>query len=214
MSAEPAPSPGAIRMRRSRARRAKGMRCLTIELRDTEIESLIRQRWLAAEGRDDLHAIRRALYDFFDATFRGLSMGRCLEQGWTLAELFVEGDVLGSVPFARRPQGQRLLRCVLPGDIVVSAKLDRCFRSALDALATINDFRARGIHLWLNCSGNGISELMLTVLAAVAQFERVRLAERITDAKAESRSTGGHQGGAPRRSASSSGPRASRGRRC
>jgi hypothetical protein len=46
------------------------MRCLTIELRDTEIEWLIRQRWLAAEDRDDLRALRRAVYDFFDATFR------------------------------------------------------------------------------------------------------------------------------------------------
>jgi DNA invertase Pin-like site-specific DNA recombinase len=36
---------------------------------------------------------------------------------------------------------------------------------------------------------------MLTVLAAVAQFERTRLAERILDAKAEMRRTGRHQGG-------------------
>ena len=126
--------------------------------------------------------------------------GRCMEQGWELAELFVEGGVSGSVPFAKRPQGGRLIRRLLPGDIVVSPKLDRCFRSALDALSTISDFKARGIHLWLldlggDCSGNGISELMLTVLAAVAQFERTRLAERILDAKGELRRTGRHQGG-------------------
>jgi DNA invertase Pin-like site-specific DNA recombinase len=46
-----------------------------------------------------------------------------------------------------------------------------------------------------DCSGNGISELMLTVLAAVAQFERTRISERFTDAKAELRRTGRHQGG-------------------
>ena len=126
--------------------------------------------------------------------------GRCLEQGWALTELFVEGGVSGSVPFAKRPQGGRLMRRLLPGDIVVSPKLDRCFRSALDALSVIADFKARQIHLWLldlggDCSGNGISELMLTVLAAVAQFERTRLAERILDSKAELRRTGRHQGG-------------------
>jgi DNA invertase Pin-like site-specific DNA recombinase len=33
-------------------------------------------------------------------------------------------------------------------------------------------------------SGNGISEMMLTILAPVAQFERVRIGERIRDAKA------------------------------
>jgi putative DNA-invertase from lambdoid prophage Rac len=126
--------------------------------------------------------------------------GRALEQGWTLTELFVEGGVSGPVPFAKRPQGGRLIRRLLPGDIVISPKLDRCFRSALDALATISDFKARQIHLWLldlggDCSDNGISELMLTVLAAVAQFERTRLAERILDAKAELCRTGRHQGG-------------------
>jgi DNA invertase Pin-like site-specific DNA recombinase len=110
--------------------------------------------------------------------------------------LFVEGGVSGSVPFAKRPQGSLLIRRLLPGDIVISPKLDRCFRSALDALETINTFRTRGIHLWLldlggNCSGNGISELMLTVLAAVAQFERTRISERLT----ELRRTGRHQGG-------------------
>jgi DNA invertase Pin-like site-specific DNA recombinase len=46
-----------------------------------------------------------------------------------------------------------------------------------------------------DCSGNGISELMLTVLAAVAQFERTRVAEWIIDAKGELRRTGRHQGG-------------------
>jgi putative DNA-invertase from lambdoid prophage Rac len=59
-----------------------------------------------------------------------------MEQGWQLAELFVEGGVSGSAPFAKRPQSGRLLRLVLPGDIVVSPKLDRCVRSALDALST------------------------------------------------------------------------------
>jgi putative DNA-invertase from lambdoid prophage Rac len=115
-------------------------------------------------------------------------------------ELYVEGGVSGSIPFAKRLRGGKLMRRLLPDDIVISPKLDRCFRSALDALQTIQDFKQRGIHLWLlnlggDCSGNGISELMLTVLAAVAQFERTRLAERIIDAKAELRRTCRHQGG-------------------
>ena len=54
--------------------------------------------------------------------------------------------------------------------------------------------------LWLldlgnDCSGNGISELIVTVLAAVAQFERSLISERIKDAKAQLRATGRHQGG-------------------
>jgi hypothetical protein len=40
-----------------------------VELRNTEVEWLIRQRWLAAKDCDDLRAIRRVLYDCLDATF-------------------------------------------------------------------------------------------------------------------------------------------------
>jgi DNA invertase Pin-like site-specific DNA recombinase len=43
--------------------------------------------------------------------------------------------------------------------------------------------------------GNGISELIMTVLAAVAQFERGLISERIKDAKRNLRRAGRHQGG-------------------
>ena len=44
------PSPGARRMSR-RNRRRKGLRCITIELRETEIDVLIRRRRLAGHRR-------------------------------------------------------------------------------------------------------------------------------------------------------------------
>jgi hypothetical protein len=46
-----------------------------------------------------------------------------------------------------------------------------------------------------DCSGNGISELIITVLAAVAQFERSLISERIKDAKRNLRRGNKHQGG-------------------
>jgi DNA invertase Pin-like site-specific DNA recombinase len=78
--------------------------------------------------------------------------------------------------------------------------MDRCFRSAFDALATIESFKRREISLWLldlggDVSGNGISELIMTVLAAVAQFERSLISERIKDAKRNLRRGNKHQGG-------------------
>jgi putative DNA-invertase from lambdoid prophage Rac len=87
-----------------------------------------------------------------------------------------------------------------PGDIVIAAKMDRCFRSAFDALATIESFKRRKISLWLldlggDVSGNGISELIMTVLAAVGQFERTLISERIKDAKRNLRHGNRHQGG-------------------
>jgi putative DNA-invertase from lambdoid prophage Rac len=44
-------------------------------------------------------------------------------------------------------------------------------------------------------SGNGISELIMTVLADVAQFERSLISERIKDAKHNLRRANEHQGG-------------------
>ena len=67
--------------------------------------------------------------------------------------------------------------------------------------AKSNDAKQRRkISLWLldlggDCSGNGISELVLTVRSAVAQFERTRIGERISDAKARMRLRGLHQVG-------------------
>jgi putative DNA-invertase from lambdoid prophage Rac len=126
--------------------------------------------------------------------------GRCLEMGWQLAEMFVEKGISGSIPFVDRPEGGRLLGQLQAGDIIVSPKLDRCFRSSIDALVTIQELKKRGVSLWLldlggDVSGNGISELMLTVLAAVSQFERTRIGERIRDARSHMRLQGKHLGG-------------------
>ena len=64
----PAPSAAAVRMRRHRLRRRKEMRCLTIELRETEVTTLIERGYLKPETRNDLGAVRSALYGFLDRT--------------------------------------------------------------------------------------------------------------------------------------------------
>ncbi len=60
------PSPAAERMRRHHERRRDGMRCLRVELRDTEIDALVRKGLLSAETRYDQNAIADALYDFLE----------------------------------------------------------------------------------------------------------------------------------------------------
>lgn len=126
--------------------------------------------------------------------------GRALEQGWQIAEVFVERGVSGSVPLGDRPEGARLLAALQPGDIVIAAKLDRMFRSALDALNVIRDFQRQRISLWLldlggDVSGDGVARLVLTILAAIAEFERERIGERIRDAKRHQRRSGQYLGG-------------------
>jgi hypothetical protein len=62
------PSPAAERMRRHRERRRDGLRCLMIELRETEIDALVRKGWITSETRNDPGAIMDALYAFLDST--------------------------------------------------------------------------------------------------------------------------------------------------
>jgi hypothetical protein len=61
-------SAAAERMRAHRERRRQGLRCLMIELRETEIDALIRKGLLKSETRNDTSAIINALYAFLDGT--------------------------------------------------------------------------------------------------------------------------------------------------
>src|SRR5260370_29929030 len=63
--------------------------------------------------------------------------GYAMMKGWTVAAFFVEGGISGSVPLADRPEGQRLLAALQPGDVLVTARLDPPFRSASHALGTL-----------------------------------------------------------------------------
>ena len=54
--------------------------------------------------------------------------------GLKLYKVFVERGVSGSKPLQDRREGKRLLDTLQPGDVVITPKLDRMFRSARDAL--------------------------------------------------------------------------------
>ena len=64
-------SAAAQRMRAHRDRRRKGLRCLMIQLRETEIDVLIKRGLLKADARNDLNAVVHALYHHLDATLGG-----------------------------------------------------------------------------------------------------------------------------------------------
>jgi hypothetical protein len=65
-SEAPAGSLAAERMRRHRHRRRDGLRCLVIELRETEIDALTSKGLLKPEMRNDTVAISDALYAHLD----------------------------------------------------------------------------------------------------------------------------------------------------
>jgi putative DNA-invertase from lambdoid prophage Rac len=114
--------------------------------------------------------------------------GYAMMKGWVVAEFFVESGVSGSVPLADRPEGQRLLASLQPGDIIVTSKLDRAFRSASDALGTLEQLKDDKIGLHMidlggDVTGNGISKLVFTILSAVAENARDQIRERVREAK-------------------------------
>ena len=61
-------SAAAQRMRAHRQRRREGLRCIVVQLRETEIDELIRRKLLQADARNDVYAIREALHMHFDRT--------------------------------------------------------------------------------------------------------------------------------------------------
>jgi putative DNA-invertase from lambdoid prophage Rac len=120
--------------------------------------------------------------------------------GLTIEKVFVERGVSGSKPLDERPEGSTLIRDLRPGDTVITPKLDRMFRSALDALNVLGAMKQGGINLHMidlggDVTGNGISKLVFTILSAVAEAERDRTRERITEVKRDQRQRGRFLGG-------------------
>ena len=62
------PKPSARRMRLHRERRRDGMRCLVVELHDSEIHALVRAGLLRSETRHEQNAVADALYDHLERT--------------------------------------------------------------------------------------------------------------------------------------------------
>lgn len=133
-------------------------------------------------------------------TQRAKIIGYAMMQGWEVSDVFVEAGVSGSVPLADRPEGGRLLATVRKGDVIVTPKLDRMFRSASDALGTLEELKSQNTGLvMLDLGGdvttNGISKLVFTILSAVAENERERIRERIREVKRHLASQGVYGGG-------------------
>jgi putative DNA-invertase from lambdoid prophage Rac len=126
--------------------------------------------------------------------------GYAMMNGWANVAHYVERGVSGSTPLGERPQGKAMLAALGKGDVIITPKLDRAFRSAGDALRILDALKAQGIGLHMidlggDVCGNGISKMVFTILAAVAEGERDRIRERVRDAKRHLASQGLYSGG-------------------
>jgi DNA invertase Pin-like site-specific DNA recombinase len=115
----------------------------------------------------------------------------CVMAGLDLLEIVREEGVSGAKPLAERPAGSQLLQLVGPNRArhVVALKLDRVFRSAIDALQMTQRWDSAGVALHLVDMGgqamntaSAMGKMLLTMLAGLAEFERNLIAERTTTA--------------------------------
>jgi DNA invertase Pin-like site-specific DNA recombinase len=114
----------------------------------------------------------------------------CAAYGLDLVEVIREQAVTGKLKLDKRPEGSRIAQLTADGVChIVSLKLDRLFRNAVDALNHVEEWEQAGISLHLVDmggqsinTGSSMGKMMLTMLAGFAEFERNMIAERTTAA--------------------------------
>lgn len=101
--------------------------------------------------------------------------------GGVFDQEFTDEGVSGGVMAADRPGFAAMLNAVRSGDIVHVYAVDRLGRDALDVQATVRRLLDAGVTVdvhGIGPIGRGVGELILAVLAQVAEMERRRIAER------------------------------------
>lgn len=116
--------------------------------------------------------------------------------GFTISRnRIISETISGSIPAQQRPMFARLIDRLEQGDVLVVTKMDRLGRDAIDVAQTVN--LLRDMQVRVHCLALGGSDLTssagqftMTILNAVAQFERELLIERTHAGMARARSLG------------------------
>lgn len=115
-----------------------------------------------------------------------------LALGGDFDQEFIDEGVSGGTLAAKRPGFADLLSKVRTGDTVHVYAVDRLGRDALDVQATVRDLIDKGVTVDVHGLGpigrGGVGELILAVLAQVADMERQRIKERTQAGRATAKS--------------------------
>lgn len=115
------------------------------------------------------------------------------------AEVIYKDGFTGKV--MSRPEFERLLSLLEPGDTIIVSKLDRFARSIGQASELITRLIDSGITIQVldlgTLSNNSVSTLLRNVLLSFAQFERDMIVQRTQEGKAVARTKAGYREGRP-----------------
>jgi DNA invertase Pin-like site-specific DNA recombinase len=118
--------------------------------------------------------------------------------------LFID-IISGSIPFAERPEGKKLIEAVDTGIInyITFHDLSRAGRSTVDVLTTLNYFQSKGVIVKIDNLGlesiidgkvNPIFNLITTVLSEIYSLERTTLLERQAEGVIQGKLRGVYKG--------------------
>jgi DNA invertase Pin-like site-specific DNA recombinase len=126
------------------------------------------------------------------------------EQNTDRQETNIEGakvypdKISGSIPFAKRPEGAKLMNDIIAGAIseVHVHSIDRLGRNTLDILTTIKLITSygcnvisekEGLKMLIDGKPNPVATLMVGILSTLAEFELTRSKERQTEGIAKAK---------------------------
>jgi DNA invertase Pin-like site-specific DNA recombinase len=121
--------------------------------------------------------------------------------------LFID-IISGSIPFAERPEGRKLIEAVDAGgahsiNYITFHDLSRAGRSTIDVLTTLSYFQSKGVIVkienlglesMINGKSNPIFSLICSVLSEINALERTTLLERQAEGIAQARLRGAFKG--------------------
>ena len=119
--------------------------------------------------------------------------------GINIVSVVVDAGVSAGIPLNNRSGGKRILDLVKSKsiDLVIATKLDRIFRSAVDALSTTDFWAKKNVGaVFLDCGGQSVDtssplgKMFLTMMAGMAECERSLIGERTRAALAHKKSQG------------------------
>lgn len=111
-------------------------------------------------------------------------IGEIEAAGFTVeAQRIVSETVSGSVAAMQRPEFAKLVDRLEAGDVLIVSRLDRLGRNTIDVMQTVDALSDQGVKVYCLALGgadltSAAGRMTMTVLAAVANFERDLLIER------------------------------------